>query len=674
MLLEKDEGEIKKTKLAWFGVGLLSGLLVILVAFLIWNNFGFDKQKVVEPEMVLQGNEQKENTFPNITVTKSKDSEEFTDDQERVIPGEEGEDKFGNYIGNESGIKNYTTTYESAEVNWNKGFIQIKSGEVYDALLAKFSAKKHCQDKKDDESITDYDMCLPYLFSAGKFTAPDYLKDKELYLISSAVPGMGTYFSSVVSYYESGDFLYLYGNLSGIDTFDFSFPSNGIFSGIAEMDLSELIPPQTLDIPGTDSVLLFRESREIVNPTEFMSGEVSLDYNRGGIYDVTNSSISDLSGELMFTDPEYGPVYKYERSYRIMLPDGSVHLYDLIPYFMITDENELDYEKNLYPLDYSVDIIWDDGPRDDKYELGGDMSMNKCSSGRPQPCTSIVNENSWFDADKLIKIGTTGSGDNIYEMSDKKTNTYYDSIFQIVKAGVSIELNKKNGKDDYSENNYTEEELFNYFLENHPLFFWQDYNGDWRVYKNSKFQSMAECGKPVIYLYPKTTEKINVKVKPEGGFKYTDPIYPKNGWDVISTPDSVITSLADGNNYPYLFWEGYAYNIDTPQKGWVIKKEEVGEKMEKILALYGLNEKETKDFLEFWQPKLETKDFVYVSFVDQSDFDRVAPLDVDPIPDTVIRIFMDYIPLDKKFNVVTPEVTTPERIGFTLVEWGGIIK
>ena len=102
-----------------------------------------------------------------------------------------------------------------------------------------------------------------------------------------------------------------------------------------------------------------------------------------------------------------------------------------------------------------------------------------------------------------------------------------------------------------------------------------------------------------------------------------------------------------------------------------MSKDEVGVKMPKILAKLGLNEKETKDFLEFWQPKLEVKPYVFVTFLPQREFDKLAPLTVNPKPDTVIRVFMDYEPLEKFINVPEPQFSTPIRTGFTVVEWGG---
>ena len=48
-----------------------------------------------------------------------------------------------------------------------------------------------------------------------------------------------------------------------------------------------------------------------------------------------------------------------------------------------------------------------------------------------------------------------------------------------------------------------------------------------------------------------------------------------------------------------------------------------------------------------------------------------AKLTVTPTPDTVIRVFMAWRPLTEPVAIEPQEWTAPERIGFTLVEWGG---
>lgn len=203
------------------------------------------------------------------------------------------------------------------------------------------------------------------------------------------------------------------------------------------------------------------------------------------------------------------------------------------------------------------------------------------------------------------------------------------------------------------------------------VLFWVDPFGRVLKMQNTNVQSMAECGKPVIYLYPTKESTINVRINPNGGLTKVTPDYPLNGWTVQAKPNGELTNLADQQKYPYLFWEGNALGLNIPQEGFIIKKAEVESKMKKLLTKLGLNEKETADFLEFWQIKLEEKPYVFVTFVSQTDFDKVAPLNISPSPDKVIRVFMDYQPLDRPISVRPLKFQTPVRTGFTVVEWGG---
>ena len=47
------------------------------------------------------------------------------------------------------------------------------------------------------------------------------------------------------------------------------------------------------------------------------------------------------------------------------------------------------------------------------------------------------------------------------------------------------------------------------------------------------------------------------------------------------------------------------------------------------------------------------------------------PLEIDPEPDTLIRILMTYKGLDEPIEVTEQELETSERTGFVAVEWGG---
>lgn len=42
-----------------------------------------------------------------------------------------------------------------------------------------------------------------------------------------------------------------------------------------------------------------------------------------------------------------------------------------------------------------------------------------------------------------------------------------------------------------------------------------------------------------------------------------------------------------------------------------------------------------------------------------------------PAPDTLLRVFMAWKPVGKAVEIPAQNLSTPERIGFTVVEWGG---
>lgn len=52
---------------------------------------------------------------------------------------------------------------------------------------------------------------------------------------------------------------------------------------------------------------------------------------------------------------------------------------------------------------------------------------------------------------------------------------------------------------------------------------------------------------------------------------------------------------------------------------------------------------------------------------------RMAELEITPTPDSVLRVFMAAKPLDAPVDIEPQEFAPFERVGFTVVEWGGSI-
>ncbi len=186
-------------------------------------------------------------------------------------------------------------------------------------------------------------------------------------------------------------------------------------------------------------------------------------------------------------------------------------------------------------------------------------------------------------------------------------------------------------------------------------------------------QTHISFDKPIIYLYP--TEETNVNVK-LGNSDLATTLYPKydmqNGWNVKAIPNGNLVDLSTGRNLYALYYESKAkYDVEVREDGFVVKGEDVAEFLEEKLAILGLNEREAEEFIVYWLPKLEANKYNYIRFETAEEIEANMPLDINPTPDSIIRVVMTFKGLDTPIVVQEQELTTPERTGFTVVEWGG---
>jgi hypothetical protein len=88
---------------------------------------------------------------------------------------------------------------------------------------------------------------------------------------------------------------------------------------------------------------------------------------------------------------------------------------------------------------------------------------------------------------------------------------------------------------------------------------------------------------------------------------------------------------------------------------------------------FGLTDRERMDFVSFWQPHLEKSAFNLIRFLDAAEIDEDSRMSVSPRPDTIIRVFMIFQPVDKARTTRPQPLLNAgkERTGFTVVEWGG---
>ncbi len=205
---------------------------------------------------------------------------------------------------------------------------------------------------------------------------------------------------------------------------------------------------------------------------------------------------------------------------------------------------------------------------------------------------------------------------------------------------------------------------------NHIIY--QEKGGEWVLMTNPDFSVQAECGKPVIYLYPKKDTQVSIKVG--ANITKSEPLYPQNGWTVLAHPNGQLDY--QNSVYPNLFWEGTGHGIyaDHSSEGFVVAQSKLISTIKSQLKQQGLNNQETADFMEFWQEKLPKTPFVRLTWLDTTDMNTLAPLSVNPRPNTVIRVFLEFEGLQKPVSLVPQKLSVPTRTGFTLVEWGGLLR
>jgi hypothetical protein len=178
----------------------------------------------------------------------------------------------------------------------------------------------------------------------------------------------------------------------------------------------------------------------------------------------------------------------------------------------------------------------------------------------------------------------------------------------------------------------------------------------------------AVTAKPVIYLYPETTTDVSVSLDYDGILTCTYPRY-ENGWNVTAQPNGTLLD-ASGQTYNYLYWEGITSTKYDFSQGFCVKGSDTAAFLETSLAKLGLNRQEANEFIVYWLPLLESNAYNLISF--QADaYTNSAKLNVTPEPDTMLRVFMAWKSLTEEMEINPQNLTSPERSGFTLVEWGG---
>lgn len=189
--------------------------------------------------------------------------------------------------------------------------------------------------------------------------------------------------------------------------------------------------------------------------------------------------------------------------------------------------------------------------------------------------------------------------------------------------------------------------------------------------KDAKCTNGAYC-KPVIYLYPPQEQKVSVKIDFPGKIIVSAPQY-NVGWKIIAHPDGKIIDPNDNQEYKNLFWEGQPqtkpiYDLST---GFIVSGQDTKSFLEQTLRNLGLNQNEISEFIAYWQPQMENNQYNLIHFATDQEYANIVPLSINPQPDSILRVFMVYKPLEQKI-IITPQTIKPfVRNGFAVIEWGG---
>jgi hypothetical protein len=183
----------------------------------------------------------------------------------------------------------------------------------------------------------------------------------------------------------------------------------------------------------------------------------------------------------------------------------------------------------------------------------------------------------------------------------------------------------------------------------------------------------AVVEKPVLYLYPTTTQEINVQLQLTSHQITTSyPAY-NNGWNVFASPDGTLVNKNTSKEHYCLYWETEGKSIaNNLTKGFVVEGKHTDKFLEEKLALLGLNEREANEFIIYWLPQMENNVANAIYFA-TSEYEAESKLKITPTPIQTIRIMMLWQPVtNMNYTLEKQNITSLKREkGFVAVEWGG---
>jgi hypothetical protein len=187
------------------------------------------------------------------------------------------------------------------------------------------------------------------------------------------------------------------------------------------------------------------------------------------------------------------------------------------------------------------------------------------------------------------------------------------------------------------------------------------------IYRNQ--QSMDY--KPNIYIYPTKKTHLVVDIKfPDGGrIEQSIPTYMDN-WAV----DVEKSGLINGK-YEYLYYESSQPDKWQEKTGWVVSKDSLSIFFKQNMLTYGFNNKEIKDFIDFWVPRLNKHKYFLIYPQELENINKLIQLNFSEKPDNLLRLHYLIKGANNKSSLPTHIISTKfSRQGFCVTEWGVILK
>jgi hypothetical protein len=332
-------------------------------------------------------------------------------------------------------------------------------------------------------------------------------------------------------------------------------------------------------------------------------------------------------------------------------------------------------------LDSDAEKIFDD-PNIGKLFLNGLITEMQWPDGLWSPIEIGLNEHKpgyWFYGfledlrfKKFGKLKPLAGSPNWFEPNETSEHFLKEEFKKYLARVKSLEERIKETKSFMSHFEF-KPLTFSEYKKIKPFLFFKDVLGRTQVHRLSLHEIPA-LAEPLMYVYGEPRSLIDIKLCQNLKLKRSWPNY-NDGWEVEVLDDGFLWDHKNRKKIRTLFWEGFAGQIPPLKNGWVVRPAEVKPLLDRILPLYGLNNREALDFKKYWVPVLTKAPFYRIEIIPSEWIDHICPLSLSPSPSRLIRVYMRAYP-QQNFEVV-PEPTPPSqapRPPFTVVEWGGTLE